>query len=76
MKKTIIYVLVIIYTICVFLFGFTLNRSKETIHPFYEGHYVDINDNHVYFNLRLEDNSIEFYNGDYFQSEVLQLQKS
>lgn len=76
MKKTIIYVLAIIYTVCVFLFGFTLNRSKETIQPFYGGHYVDVNDNHVYFNLRLEDNSIEFYNGDYFQSQFQLLKEN
>lgn len=76
MKKTIIYVLAIIYTVCVFLFGFTLNRSKETIQPFYRGYYVEVNDDHVYFNLRLEDKSIEFYNGDYFQSQFQLLKEN
>ena len=49
-----------IFVVC---FGLYLNTYKDNIQQFDRGNYVEANNNNNYFNLDLDNQSIEYYNG-------------
>lgn len=54
----------------VILFGLYLNIHKDNLQGFYQGNYVEIDNHNNYFNLNLDNHSIEYYNGEYYLSEI------
>ena len=62
-----------IFVVC---FGLYLNTYKDNIQQFHRGNYVEANNNNNYFNLDLDNQSIEYYNGEYFTSEIQVLNDS
>lgn len=68
-NKTIMGILLVnvIFVVC---FGLYLNAYKDNIQQFHRGNYVEANNNNNYFNLDLDNQSIEYYNGEYFASEI------
>ncbi len=74
-SKTIIGILLanVIFVVCL---GLYLNTYKDNIQQFHQGNYVEANNNNNYFNLDLDNQSIEYYNGEYFTSEIQVLNDS
>jgi hypothetical protein len=74
-SKTIIGILLanVIFVVCL---GLYLNTYKDNIQQFHQGNYVEANNNNNYFNLDLDNQSIEYYNGEYFASEIQVLNDS
>lgn len=74
-SKTIIGILLanVIFVVCL---GLYLNTYKDNIQQFHRGNYVEANNNNNYFNLDLDNQSIEYYNGEYFTSEIQVLNDS
>lgn len=68
-KKIIISILFvnIILVICL---GLYLKTYKDNPQQFHQGNYIEINNNNNYFNLDLDNQSIEYYNGKYYISEI------
>ncbi len=50
-----------IFVVCL---GLYLNTYKDNIQQFHRGNYVEANNNNNYFNLDLDNQSIEYYNGE------------
>lgn len=68
-KKIIISIL-FVNIILVICHGVYLNTYKDNLQQFHQGNYIEINNNNNYFNLNLDNQSIEYYNGKYYISEI------
>ena len=68
-NKIVISILFVIMFL-VILFGLYLNIHKANLQGFHQGNYVEINNQNNYFNLNLDNHSIEYYNGECYLSEI------
>ena len=68
--KKIITISLCVNAILLICFGLYLSTYKDTSQQFHRGNYIEVNNNNNYFNLDLDNYSIEYYNGEYFASEI------
>lgn len=69
-KKIIVSIFVSINIIGLILLGLYSKTNKDNLQQFHQGNYVEENNNNIYFNLNLDNQSIEYYNEKYFISKI------
>ncbi len=74
--KKIITISLCVNAILLICLGLYLSTYKDTSQQFHRGNYIEVNNNNNYFNLDLDNYSIEYYNGQYFTSEIQVLNDS